>query len=289
MMNSIRNILLPTDFSPNSEKALFYAIDLVKKNRGSLLLLHVIDLPFITSPQSQMDVHKRENMTNVADDVRTLVRNKLEHIVKEKGLPDTSYRCLVREGNIEEEVLEVAKLNDTDLVIMGTRGGGSEKKILMGSVTRGVMQQLHCPVLAVPEAAGFSDISEIVYATDLEDDETNMINYLISFAQPYDAAITILRIKNSNINPAVSIEHLKDRVEPVYPKIDYMEIAAKNVTEGINQFIERQNADVLALTTRTVSLYDKLFHSSLTKQMLYYTRIPLMIFKRKKYDTIFLG
>ncbi len=287
-MNDIQNILFPTDFSNNAQNALPYAVDLVKKKQGKLSLLNVYDIPLM-APADAFGMSE-DTMANVSQDMRATAQDKLKQIIEDNNLTDLRHRCFVREGVVEDEILQVIQKNDIHLVVMGTKGEASEQGLFMGSITKGVMQHAGCPVLAIPESAEYRQISTIVFATDLQHDESHMVNYMVGFARHYDAEIIVLHIDHDNNYKEWSIELLKNIIDKTdYPKITFKELVNKDTGEGINDYIAAQNPDLLSITTYTTTLFDKIFHKSLTKQMLLQSKIPLLIFNRKKYDTVFLG
>jgi len=287
-MKTPKNILLPTDFSNNSENAIAYAADLVKRNEGELSILHVFDVPFM-APSSAFTTREK-TMKNTEDDMRSISRSKLNDISSSSLVSDIPNLSLVRKGEIEEEILEVIKEGDIDLIVMGTKGQTADRGLFMGSVAKGIVQHAPCPVLAVPDEATFNGVTKIVYATDLQQDETITINYLVEFAKIYDASLIILHIDHENEVKEWSIDLLMDMIDKTsYPKIAYKEMVLNNVTQGINEYIEEHNPDILAMTTHTTTLYDKIFHKSITKQLLMHTHIPLLAFSDRKHDAIFFG
>jgi len=287
-MNIPKNILLPSDFSKNSSNAIAYAVDLAGKNEGELSLLHVFEVPFMAA--SSAFTTREKTMKVVEDEMRGISQSKLEDIIKENNVGVVPNLTLLRQGDTQIEILEVIKEGDIDLVVMGTQGETADRGMFLGSVAKGIVQHAPCPVLVVPEEATFNGINKIVYATDLQHDETDKVNYMVDFAKMYDATLIILHVDHENEVKEWSIEMLKDIIEKTnYPKIAYKEMIVNDVTEGINKYIEENKPDVLAMTTHTTTLYDKIFHKSITKQLLMHTHIPLLGFSDRSHDAIFFG
>ena len=287
-MKSPKNILLPSDFSKNSDNAIAYAIDLVKKNEGELSLLHVFEVPFM-APSSAFTTREK-TMKVVEEEMRKISQSKLESIIKNNNIDEVPKLTLLREGNVQEEILEVIKEGDIDLVIMGTKGETANRGLFMGSVAKEIVQHAPCPVLAIPDEASFDGINKIVYATDLQQDETNTINYMVEFAKLYDASLIILHVDHETEVKEWSIDLLMDMIEKTdYPKIAYKEMVLNDVAEGIDDYVEKNRPDILAMTTHTTTLYDKIFHKSITKQLLMHTHIPLLAFSDRKHDAVFFG
>ncbi len=287
-METINNILYPTDFTKTSNNALPYLIDLVKKSNGKLNLLHVYDVPILAPAKSFSSISVLDPITDVANKIRLAALNKLKQIIKKNKLEDAPHRCFLREGNIKDNILNEAKKNSVDIIVIGTKGEAAEKGFFMSSITKGIIQDSICPVLAIPESAKFSTISKIVYATDLQFDETSMLNYIVNFAKLYNASISVLHIDEDIEIKKWSIDLLKDIIKKTnYSKISFKEKIVNDTIEGINKYIQEQKADVIAMTTYNTSMLNNIFQDSLTKQMLFKTKIPILTFSRRKYSTLF--
>lgn len=279
----MQNILYTTDFSKNAENALPFAIHLIKKLKGKLYLLHAYEHPMISLEEVFSFDTKIEYIEKIVNGVRLKAHHKLNQIINNYGLSNIEHRALLRKGNIKKEVQKAIKNNDIDLVVMGTRGEAAENGWFMGSITKNIIQHVNCPVFAIPKSAQFNKISKIVYLNNLKYDETNIINRIVEFAKMYNADIVILHLminnNKSNILEKRKIEQLKKIINNVvYPKISYKEIVSKNIIDGINEYIKKNEQNVIAMTTYTTTLFDKLFHKSLTKQVLLHTQIPLLAF-----------
>lgn len=136
-------ILVPTDGSNGSIKALKYAIDLEKKTGGELLLLNV--QPNFASPNvkkffSKKDVEEYTQM--LADEALEPVKESMQ----EAGVP---YTVKVRIGLPKVEICQEASESKADLIVMGYRGLGAVAGVVLGSVSYGVLHDAPCPVTIV--------------------------------------------------------------------------------------------------------------------------------------------
>lgn len=136
-------ILVPTDGSKGSIKALMYAIDLAKKTDGELILLHV--QPNFASPNvkkffSKNDVEEYTQM--LADEAIEPVKG----IMNESGVP---YKIKVRIGLPKVEICKETSEAKADLIVMGYRGLGAVAGVVLGSVSYGVLHDAPCPVTIV--------------------------------------------------------------------------------------------------------------------------------------------
>lgn len=287
-MDAIENILFPTDFSENASNALPYVIDLVRKNNAKLSLLHVYDIP-LAAPSSVFST-RVETMSSLSEEIRSKSLERLKEIIKAGDLEEVPHRCYIRQGSVQDEIQKIAKDQNVQLIVMGTKGKSAKRDILIGSIARKVMQQSTCPVLAIPEDASFHGISNIVHATDLLYNESVVLDFLTQLAKIYSAKLTLLHIDHDPEEVEKSRHALEEAIHAIsHPDTGYKQLLVEGVLDGINEYVSGHEVDVLSMTTHNVTLFDKLFHNSITEKMLLHTHIPLLATNQKKYDTIFLG
>jgi nucleotide-binding universal stress UspA family protein/mono/diheme cytochrome c family protein len=147
MTLDIKRILVPVDFSANSELALHYASAVARKFDAALHLLHVCEVPAMTT--GSMDAY-----AVAQTDWRQQLADEAERqlLVLRKGLPDIHVSTEVLFGKPARCIVRAAVMAPTDLIIMGTHGRGPIMHLLMGNVAERVVRTAPCPVLTVPEA-----------------------------------------------------------------------------------------------------------------------------------------
>jgi nucleotide-binding universal stress UspA family protein len=136
------NILVAVDGSKHSDAAFDVAIDIAQKYGSQLFVLRVFQggtgTNTFVSP-------------GVEDDLRSIgqqqILNSYESKVKERHLQNV--RMLLQEGDAAERIMETASEIKCGLVLMGSRGRGGFKELLLGSVSHKVTNHSHCPVLVV--------------------------------------------------------------------------------------------------------------------------------------------
>jgi universal stress protein A len=136
----IKRILVPIDFSNYSLNALAQACGLAEHFGAALVLLHVIEpIHFIT----ESDVYAEQRRASTAQ--LTRLRADLE----KKG---HRVRLLIRGGIPSRVIVEAARSNRADLIVMGTHGRTGLAHLLIGSVAEKVVRVSACPVLTVRPA-----------------------------------------------------------------------------------------------------------------------------------------
>jgi len=184
-----RNILFATDFSSAAAHAIPYVKRVAKRYDADLVALHV--RPPVVNPMTQPVTWPDEETTRKQNEE---YRNELLDTFA--GIRTTA---LVEEGDIQSRLQEAIQKNNTDLVVIGTRGRTGLGKVLMGSVAEEIFRTVTCPVLTVGPHADSSrgadgEIREILYATDLASASPVAAAYAVSLAQEFQARLILLHV-----------------------------------------------------------------------------------------------
>ena len=140
----IESILVPIDFSAQSEKALAYALPFARKFGAKLVLLHVVE------PVATPDFVSSFPLAMENDKVMAECRRHLERVIRDlKVEKRLIQKTLVRYGRAFHEIAEAARTLKTDLILISTHGYTGLKHVLLGSTTERVVRHAPCPVLVV--------------------------------------------------------------------------------------------------------------------------------------------
>lgn len=141
----LKRILVPTDFSAPSIKAIRYAVPLAEKFNAILCLVTVVEKgSFLRDLKKVPIVFSQETLVEDA-------KAKLVMTAQREIGNLTSVIPQVRVGRPDEEILRAAKQLEADLLIISTHGYTGWKHALLGSTTESVVRRAPCPVLVVRE------------------------------------------------------------------------------------------------------------------------------------------
>ncbi len=137
-------ILLAMDHSDNSKRALEYALKLAKIHGSKMTILHVVE-PLPSAPDTQIAMHALDAAAE--DDARKFLDTISERAQAEYQIkPDVLWQV----GHPAKVILEVAEHSiAADLIVMGSRGLGGFKEMLLGSVSHSVVNHANTPVLII--------------------------------------------------------------------------------------------------------------------------------------------
>ncbi|CAA9460412.1 MAG: Universal stress protein family [uncultured Rubrobacteraceae bacterium] len=137
-------ILLATDGSEDAAVATLAAIDIANRSGSELHVVHAFEF---VPPREYISVALRVHSPFTSQrHGRHLLEEQAELIVEAGGEIAETHLCI---GSPVDQILCVAEELDAGLIVMGSRGLGGVKRILMGSVSEGVIHHARCPVLVV--------------------------------------------------------------------------------------------------------------------------------------------
>ena len=145
----IRVLLITTDFSEHSDRALEFGIDLAKQLGASVRLLHAYDLNLATLHPYTVTVPDA-----YIEECHTVAAQKLAAAVEQVRGAGLECDSVLAEVPAPEAIVAEARASGCDLIVMGTRGNSGIRHLLLGSVAERTLRSAPCPVLTVPADAG---------------------------------------------------------------------------------------------------------------------------------------
>jgi universal stress protein A len=142
----LKKILVPTDFSECSRKALQYAIPFAKQFNASILLLNIVPVNYLIGSEFEAI-----DFVSLEEKLEKDSKTHLAEFAQEPIKKQITTESLVKIGRPAHEIIQIAKEREIDLIIMSTHGHTRLKHIFIGSVTENVMRHAACPVLIVHE------------------------------------------------------------------------------------------------------------------------------------------
>jgi nucleotide-binding universal stress UspA family protein len=143
-------ILLATDLSPTSGPATDEAFASARRMGAHLLVVSVIDSTSLRLPGGRFDIR--------VDQVRSRRETAAQELVQRGRREGVRVTFLVWEGEPGDSILEAARAEDADMIVLGSHGRGPIGRLLLGSVSRHVVRHAKVPVVVVPhDADGVAD------------------------------------------------------------------------------------------------------------------------------------
>jgi len=137
---SIKRILAAVDFSETSDKAFDYAMSLARVFEAEVVALHVVHDPIVYAPTTGQEWR---------DEFERTIKEKLDALLNRHTCEGVEVTAVIKQGGAWLEIIEYAKAENCDMIVLGTHGHGPVQHTLMGSVAEKVVRKAKHPVLVV--------------------------------------------------------------------------------------------------------------------------------------------
>ena len=287
--HEIERILVPVDFSECSKNACQYAIGIAEKLGSEILLLHAYYFPVINSfdlgDGLSVVVNLNDTVTEIAEKARAGLHdlyNDLAVQIKQNGLQQVKLNYMLANGNPINEILDVYRTYQPNLVVMGMQGKTRAAKEQFGSVAATTINETKVPVLTIPESSKYRGISRvnILYATNFDESDYKAIKKLMTLIYLFDVKINFVHIGRMDQNSINKIENLKNLFNNLYPGylFECSIIEHEDILNTLQKYTTDRSIDIIAMTTHKRNFLSGLFYPSMTKKMLFQTDIPMLAF-----------
>jgi len=156
METNIKKVLVPIDFSDYSKSALKYAVNFAKSFNADIILIYVVE-PIIYPPDFSMGQIAMPSINTEWDD---RAKDELQKLAKNEIAGVASVKTIIKTGKPFVEIIETAKEENVDLIIIATHGHSGVEHILFGSTAEKVVRKAPCPVLTLREPLKGFDYKE---------------------------------------------------------------------------------------------------------------------------------
>ena len=271
----MKTIIVPTDFSPVSINAMNFAVNMAQAVDASIMLLHVYTIPVSYSEVPIILVSVEEMKKSSEAQLEELKKN-IDHITSGKVKVYTESRM----GNTVDELVEICKKIEPFAIVMGAKGKTSIEKVVFGSTTLTAIRHLTWPVICVPPGKKYGNgIKKIGFACDFKQVvETTPVKFILQMVKEFHAELHILNVdyKEKHFRPETPeqsflLHNLLEEIKPQYHFINNPDIE-----DGINEFAETNNLDLVIAIPKKHKLLEGIFRPSSTKQLVFQSHIPVM-------------
>lgn len=271
----MKTIIVPTDFSSAALNATNYAADMALAIKANILLFHVYQLPLSVS-DTPIVLLSVEEMKEGAENKLLQLKNDLEHITSGALEIQTEARM----GNLADELEDCCKQTQPFAVVMGTRGHSAVERALFGSNTLKVIKHLSWPIICVPIGKEYgTGIKKIGLACDFREvKETIPVPVIRTLVKEFQAELHVLNVDHNDQHfkedTPMQSDFLHTAFEELNPQYHYIE--HKDIEDGINEFTETNNLDIVITIPKKHKLLENLFKKRSTKQLVFESHVPVM-------------
>lgn len=263
----MKRILVPTDFSPNAEKALNFAVQIAKKAGAELFLVHAVEA-----------YDEKDDMASAKEKLGLVSKS----ILDTESMEITT--GIVSDSSVNGILDAIAEYR-ADLVVMGTMGNTGFNERIFGSRTAVVIGKSPVPVLAIPLLSEWKAPEKILVAVNRFEGTDELLKPVIGLASVFNAGIQLTIFTDADDDYVEDyklhekkISAFRDSLKDKYPNLVFnaVHLSGLHFRKSLQQWIDDNNVDWLVMLTHRRTLIGSVFNSSMTKKMSYHTNIPLL-------------
>jgi len=185
---------------------------------------------------------------------------------------------------LEMDVTDLLTQNKIEMIVMGARSHDRDE-VLYGDDTNSVINHATRPVLIVPAKTDLKKIRKLVFATDFDEADFNVIDYLVKLGKHFHYQLEIIHVIKPGQKAAWQSPRalaFKEQVAQLnYKGLTYHEIVGKDIINRLNHLCTETGPALLALLHHQHSFFARLFMHSETKKALVEQKVPLLVFPSK--------
>lgn len=271
----MKTIIVATDFSPASNTALHYGMDMARMINASLLLFHAYQVP-VSYSDTPIVLVSVDELKHSAEQQLEKLKGEVEHIVS----GSVKVYAEARLGNTTDELEALCEKINPFAIVMGARGSSGIETTIFGSTTLTSIRHLKWPVITVPQGKEFGNaIRKVGFACDFREVvQTTPVDVIRNIVKTFSAELHVLNVDHheKHFRPdtpeqSALLHTMLEDCKPVYHFIEH-----KDVEDGINEFAEKNNIDLIVAIPKRHKLLQGLFKPSSTKQLVFQSHIPVL-------------
>ena len=282
----MKTILVPIDFSEQAGYALDLAVQIGKQSNAKILLLNVIEgarnFSFNTMGEAESSTGEEAFfIKKLIEQTRERLYDVKEELIK-TGLEIES---MVEMGNPYQSIASVVADHNAELIVMGTKGSSGLDEVLIGSNTERVVRFAVCPVITIKGKVDLGDIKKIVFATDLKEEQDEIIAEVKKMQKQLGAELHLLKVNTPNNfhTQRQSAHEFKKFIERHNFDTGHSHVYNEATEEdGILYFTEDLGSCMIAIGTHGRTGIMHLLSGSLAEDLVNHAKNPVWTMSMKK-------
>lgn len=279
----LNRILVPTDFTPVGLNALKVAVQLAKKTKSKIDLMHIVELP--------VSVNLSEE--GLEESINADLKDRFAlQLIKSSNSRLDSIKDTFREDGIEinirskvdglpDRVAELITREDYDLIVVGGDTATEFFEFLKKSHPERIVELARCPVLVINKEMEKFDINKVVLPTSLENSIVKSIDQIRGFISFIQADLRLLYVNTpAGFKSTKEISELAQEYKELHGLEEiglevYNDHSAK---KGITNYSEQNSIDLILLTSRHSKKIFSVFKGDITEYLVNHCPFPVLTF-----------
>jgi nucleotide-binding universal stress UspA family protein len=271
---SVKNILVPVDFSECSVRALRTAAEFAYYWDAQLVILHATHIPatYFAYGEPALEVTYEE-----LDDEVTSDFTQLENEVPMLGI--LHYKKVEKISGLIDAVRNTVEQEEIDFIVMGTNSQHDRLETLFGTHSSDVIKNVDIPVLVLPENTSALEVERIAIGVDARSfSDINKLDVIFKIAANELSEMHLFYVSKDGESIDFNNSVYKDIFEEQYTagSCFYDNIRAEDPVEGIKKFVKEKKIDLLVLFPRQHDFLERLMKGSVTQKLALEASIPIL-------------
>ncbi len=276
----MKNILIPTDFSENSQNAIRYALDYFVDIPVNLFILHV-SIPGISQADKiSHAIHGYSKEEDMIQSRSSLLEEEIRSFQFLAKNPNHKFYALQESGLLVEAIRKQIIEKEIDVILMGTQGDLSLNEDKGGSKTYDVITKVKCPIMVIPEHARFKGIKNIAFVTDYNCIYRNKLIRVLSEAiELHRSPLRVLNVRPQNSSLTPSQVDNKGFLHYFFreTKHSFHFLENKNMETGFQDFVDTWEINMIAIAAKNLNFIQRLMLRPTSGGCNYHTEVPFLV------------
>ncbi len=284
----MERIIIPTDFGAKAFKIIEAGVLLAKRMKTSAEIIHVIDsfeygVNFVINESNPIILPP--NVLN--DKVGKAQERFQEELAKLRAkyieLPEIFMS--VKTGFVFDVISEVLRDPEVLMVMLSDKSQADYNYRDISKNFSEIINKSSCPVCVVPNEAPFNDPKNIIYASNYHEQDIENIVSIIKIARSVDAFVHVVHVtSDKSFKETLTMKGLETEIKNLtnYQQVICKVIVSKDIIQGLDDYANIVDADRIAILRANKSLFQGLFGTNKTRDIVYKTNLPVIIYQERQ-------
>jgi nucleotide-binding universal stress UspA family protein len=268
-------ILVATDFSPESFRALALAAKMALPVKGTVHLLHVLELPYT------VQISREKLRSSLGSSAEGLLKEQVKMLSSTAKMPKKYITTEIIEGKPVPEIVRKASSGSFDLICIGNHISNTLSSLVFDNTTAGVIDLAPCAVLTATTRRPETGISRIMMASNFREGDLDLLGEVIGIAKNLKCKVDVVHVTHhpefeSRLKMA-GMEQLSGQTLDTR-QVFFRYMHGEEIMNGLPKAVESLGSDLVVVGRESRGILNTLFGSDFIHEMVYRLEIPVLVF-----------
>lgn len=280
----MNKVLVTVDFSANSRKTIRFAIQLASKSKAEIVFFHMISSVQPTSDAVWDYMYYAQFQDEALEQSKKHLVKLIKEVYNSKLPAGVNYSCICLSGNdVGNQIISYAQKNKVDFIFVGARGTGIVAK-LFGNVATYLITNSPIPVFVIPKNYRLKPLTDLCYASDMEDPETE-IKKVLELARSLRATLKVL-----HFDYEIGLKENQDKLTQIAQKFENKNVKFQykklNAIYSLNDHLRKaitliKPSLVVLFSKQNRNWFERLLIPSESAELSFTSKVPLLVYHKK--------